>query len=62
MKEEIIEKIKVWDGKHHESLKEAYDQFAFEDSLIPILVQIAQKQPQLQVQLTWIVKHHLENG
>jgi hypothetical protein len=62
LEEEIVKILKTWDGKHNDVLQSLHHQYADDEWFMPVLVRISQLQPELQVQTTWIIKKHIEDG
>ncbi len=57
---EIIEILQGWNGKDNQPLKEFYGSIDME-SVIGTLLQIGSDRLDLRPQITWLIKHHLEN-
>lgn len=60
MKEALINHLQAWDGKHNDPLIALYQESVPEPSFFPTLVQLTQEREDLQVQTTWLIKHHYD--
>lgn len=58
----LIEKLKSWDGIHIEYLTKLYHQEKINVDFFEDLITICIKEQDLQKAVTWLIKHHYDNG
>jgi hypothetical protein len=60
MKDDLIQRLQNWDGKHTDYLIAVYRDHLDEDSFFVQLVDLCLTHPETQIPGTWIIKHHYD--
>jgi hypothetical protein len=60
MKDDLIQRLQNWDGKHTDYLIAVYRDHLDEDSFFVQLVDLCLTHPETQIPATWIIKHHYD--
>jgi len=61
-RQSVIREIAAWDGKQVDSLKRLQQTLLPECSGLSLLVDLLEQNSELQVAVTWLLKHQLESG